>query len=357
MKKIIKENISITILFLIILSIIILKNGFWIMPNFHLQFEVTKNLTNNPFSNPDAHCLMLNYLAPSLFHLIGGETFLEYTLFYLSFSLLFLFIFIFWFIKYHNLEIKTYYKILPIITFPIFIIPFYWIGMDSLTLFLMLLIMINFNSKESLIFAFLLGLHHFEQGIASFGLLFLTQTIFQKELLKKTLSILIFLLLAKILLHFWFYLSSITLEGDRYTYMKNHISLHIKEWKSSFYFIFYSIFGVGWLLILREIKNLYYIIPSLFITLFFIMTVEDQTRVATILLFPTLFFLLFQNRDIIKNISLNFSIFAFIFYLIIPTTIIWKGEINHSLLKHDKLLLKNFKRVEKLNLLLPFSKP
>lgn len=133
---------------LLCFMVVIGKTGLWPMPSLLPQFSVSQNLTHNVFSDPNAHYFYSTYLQPAFFYAIGGRSLGSYLVFVSATTVAFFLIFLLWFVRFHGKEIAlTQLKIIPAVTFPVFMVPFYWLGMDGMTLLLILAIMINFHSK------------------------------------------------------------------------------------------------------------------------------------------------------------------------------------------------------------------
>ncbi len=359
-----RENTHNYVLFIFSLFIVIGNTGIWYMPNIESQYEISQSLTHNPLTNASIHYLMTNYFQPFLFGIFGGNSLLHYLIFTLFISIMFFAVFVLWFLKFHSEDnSSTIYKLLVIIVFPVFMVVFYWIGMDGMTLLLMLLVMINFKSKWSYTFALLLGTQHFEQGMAGFlllsGALFI-ENIFTKNLkcwdtFKQSVYILIGIIIGKLVLVGWFGMAEIEVLGSRSSYMEKYIYLYLDQWLNSWPFIFYSLFGVGWLLIIKEIKTVYPLLIAALITFVFTISIGDQTRVGTIILFPSLFYWVFMNREILNRITPKFSIIILTLYLVLPVVYVWGGPFG-SLFKYDLQVMRDLRDGNgKTDLLLPFK--
>ncbi len=349
-----KDHLSVNIfLFIVCVFFIVIGNtGIWFMPNLGAQHLISQSLTHIPFDNPGGHYIMTNYLQPFIFGILGGKSLSEYMVFTFATSLLFLLIFIIWFLRYHQDPNTSHlHKLVTMSTFPVFMIPFYWVGMDGMTLLLMLLIMINFKSAWSIVYSALLGIQHFEQGIIA--LLLLSGTFFFSYIFnKKTLSVnpiknsiyaLTGILFGKLILIGWFYYNDIILLDTRSSYLESHIGFCFKLWIDSWPFILYSLFGVGWLLILKEYKLLLPLIVPIIVAFVILITVSDQTRVGAIILFPSLFYWVFMNRQLFNRITLKFSGIMLIFYLTLPVVYVWGGPFFGSLLRYDSEIIRKIK--------------
>jgi len=319
--------------------IILLKNGFWYMPNIYNQYLVSQYLSANPTTAPNPDYLYGNYLEPLLYGLFGGESFWGYMIYTFAIYLLFIISFIIWLGFYHRDNIlKKPYRVVALLIFSIFFIPLYWIGMDGMTLLLLLLSMIGLYSRWGLFFAFLLGVQHASQGIVSLSILGISIAFmffvnreyrFKRDLIKVS-YIIISVVIGKAVLILWFSISDIHIVMSRSRILREYLSIHISYWLKSFGVILYSIFGVGWILIIRYIRYLYPILISTLLTLIFIMSVADESRVGAILLFPSLFYWLFMNEKVISLISLRFSIILGLLYIITPTIFVWEATTYYS---------------------------
>ncbi len=330
--------------FAFVMLIIIGNTGIWYMPNIESQYAISQSLTQIPFTDTDKHYLMTNYLQPFVFGIFGGKSLTQYMLYTFAVSILFLLIYVIWFLQYHK-EVGSFYpyKLLASITFSIFMIPLYWTGMDGMTLLLMLLAIITFRSYWSIFYAFLLGLQHFEQGMAAFLLLlgsFFYSYLFENkrqypESIRKVIYILLGLLVGKLVLVAGFSYFDIVMLDTRSTYLENHLEYYFNLWTDSWFYILYSLFGVGWLLILKEFRILYPFLFSVTFAFLFLIFVGDQTRVGAIIIFPSLFYWVFMNRKLFENITLKLSTFMLILNFALPVVYVWGGPFFGSFHKYE----------------------
>ena len=105
-----------------------------------------------------------------------------------------------------------------------------------------------------------LGLQHFEQGFVGFCVLlgtFIIAYILYKdktyiEFIKKTILAIFFVVLAKLILSLFFSVMNVGINGDRWSYFKNHYQIWVNAWLKWWYLILYSFFGVAWVVILKN---------------------------------------------------------------------------------------------------------
>ncbi len=339
------KKIYFNIYTLFLLIVVIGNTGIWYMPNIEGQYIMSQHLTKIPFGDPNQHYMMTNYLQPFLFGIFGGNSLTQYLLFTFLTTISFLILFINWFIRTYSQMYETiFYKLLALITFSIFMVPFYWIGMDGMTLLLMLLIMINYHDiKKSLFFAVLLGTQHSEQGLAGFLLLLGSLTIFtivskkrvEWKVIENPIYIILGIIFGKLMLLIWFSVAGIDLLTNRHIFLKQHLDIFINQWLAGWPFILYSMFGIGWILILRYLKYTYPLVLASLIAFIFVMVAGDQTRVSAIILFPSLFYWVFMNKPLINAITIKTSILVLSMYLLLPVVFVWEGYAFGSLLKYD----------------------
>lgn len=334
---------------------IVLKSGIWVMPNIEIQYRVSQSLTANPFSDPDEQYLFLNYFSPMLFGLLGGRNLTSFILFSAAIALLFLMIFAGWFVKYHGEEVAlNRYGLLTALVFPAFAIPFYWIGMDGMTLLLILAALIALQSSVWMIlsafFMLLLSFQHFELAIVGFSLLIFTLflPLAWKDkshigYLYKALWAVVWLVMGKVIMTVVFHVLGIEILGDRLIFMQKYLLEFLRQWKASWPWALYAIFGMGWFLILSHFRNAWPLVVAALLTFFALLIFGDQSRVSTIITFPSLFYWVFANRKIWKNRK-PIENGIVLLYIVVPFVYVWGGQPFGSMDKYDIELVKKVNR-------------
>jgi len=362
-----RHNLSFTIYLLTALVAILIHSGFWFFPNIHAGFLISQNLGSLPLANVEEHYLMNNFLTPFIFGVIGNGTFWGYVLFNAFISLLFIIVFAVWFYKrFGPQESLKHHKLWLVLSFPVFFVPLYWIGLDGSTLLLMLIILISQNLILKVLFSFVLAWQHFEQSIIAFGLVFgiyiikfLTKTITDEERkwLKELLWIVIGLVFGKLALMYYFYFNNIELLADRFQYMQNNIKTFLQHWQENWYWILWSIFSVMWFVIFLRAQQLYWLVLGAIGVFFFTTLIGDQTRVASVILFPLLFHEFLNNEKLILSIPQKVVLPTVILGLIVPAVYVWGGP-SFSLLFYDIDLVQDLlagTKIEIVDLFLPFK--
>lgn len=330
---------------------VILKSGVWAMPNITVQHLVSQSLTVNPLSDPDEQYLYQNYFSPMIFGLLGGKSLASFVLFSAIISLLFLMIFIAWFVNYHGREIALKRNgLLTTLVFPVFAVPFYWLGMDGMTLLLIFATLIAMQGLAwktlSAFFAVLLSFQHFEQAVASYSLLTFTliiplalRTKSHIGYLYKTLWVVLWVILGKIIMMLFFHMMGIEISGDRFAFTQKYLDAFLNQWKASWPWILYATFGAGWLLILFHFHESWPIVIVALLAFIALMVFGDQTRLSTIVTFPSLFYWFFANRQIWENRKTIHGGIVLL-YIFVPFVYVWGGQPFGSMYKYDIELIK-----------------
>jgi hypothetical protein len=148
-------------LILISFSLILFKTGVW-----YLNTEVPLQVAQSPFinpvpNNPFAQYLVWNWLGPFLAWAIGAQTKFKFVFLQLFFSIAFSVLFV-WTVFSRFPDKIARKSVMLFCILPVSATAYFWVGMDSITLFVMLCSLIW--SRLALLFGFALGLQHFEQG-------------------------------------------------------------------------------------------------------------------------------------------------------------------------------------------------
>ena len=153
------------------LAVSLVKTGIWHMPNLDEWGFISVNPFRNPFTDPNAHYLFWNWLSPFLAWRLGIQNENSFLYFHLAFSIAFTFIFIaFVWSNFEERDART--ALVLFLVLPVSTTAYFWVGMDSVTLALMLLLFVaRRHLWLVLAIGVLLGMQHFEQGLVAFGAL------------------------------------------------------------------------------------------------------------------------------------------------------------------------------------------
>lgn len=331
--------------FFILLGLMIVKVGIWEMPNLGSSFGIAQNPFINAFLDiPEAQYLMCSWLSSFVAWLFHLNSLTKYFLFHLACSIGFVGLFAkgVW-LRYSEANAKK--ALILFFLFPFSATAFFWVGMDSATLLLMLLSLYFFeNTKWAFCFACLLGLQHFEQGLVSALALIFPAVVNQYQgnhfefKLKHAGIYLLGIVVGKLILFCIFQFSGIELVSNRTLLAKANLKLYMQQFFFHFQAILWSIFGVGWFLVLHfyQIYRYQWAVLLSILGVFMCITpmIGDQTRVDCITLFPLIWVFLFNNKDFIERLHWRTIIRLFLLWLMIPWMWVW-GVPKWSVFPYD----------------------
>jgi hypothetical protein len=300
------------------LAAVVVKSGVWVMPNIRAQFHVSQSLTGA------GNYLTTSYLQPAIFGVLGGRTLPAYIAYCSIVSLGFFVTFM----VAHARRQDDPFRALGVVVFPVLSAPFYWLGVDGMTLLVMLATMLTMGSRWSWLFAALLSWQHFEQGIIAFTVLAITLAMTrQTRPLRHVAAILVALVLGKVALVIYFHAAGIVLANDRWDLMVTTLKETMTEWRSRWFLILWSLLGPGWLLVVARVRHTWPLLVAAGMVLVILVAVYDQTRVGVILLFPSLVYWITANRDLWTR---SWVAVLLLSHLAFPFAYLWGGVLCGS---------------------------
>ena len=329
---------------LAILMISLIKTGIWYIPNIDLLINIAQNPFENPFSNPNQHYLFWNWLGPFLAWLVGATDRWRFFAFHFAFSLAFTAIFIrFIFV---NLSDKSARISLIIFScLPVSATSYFWVGVDSLTLFLMIL---SLSFPSSLLFVFvvaiLLGMQHFEQGLFASSALLIAIYLSHRQGYALRYSwrfcaaLLVGVIVGKIILHLIFDYSGIEVNSGRPRWLQTFFPVVIQQFFFHSQWIVWSALGLGWLVALRFIdwgKRSVPFFISLGALCLLLPIVGDQTRVFAMVTFPLIAAYWLFNEDFLGNLTKKEVSLLATAWTLMPWGWVWGGGARWSVFPHD----------------------
>lgn len=279
-------------------AVMVFKTGIWAIPNQDMFLRIARDPFVNPFTHPNEHYLLWNWLGPFVAWRIGATGATAYFLLHLALALAFTFLFV----RLAILRLPERQARLALIFFfvlPVSATPYFWVGYDSVTLFLMVLAL-YWPRRLAVVFAIgvALGLQHFEQGLFASGGVLLASLIARRQgdagtaALATTLfplSLLGGVVTGKIALFAIFAQAGVVVNSGRLVWLASHLETLLVNFARSWFFVVYAIFGIGWLLALRYLdrgRKAWPFFAGLLSILCLLPVVEDSTRAFAITAFP-----------------------------------------------------------------------
>lgn len=317
------------------LAVSFLKTGIWYMPNLEEWSAIALNPFRNPFADPNAHYLFWNWLSPFLAWRLGILDENSFLYFHLAFSILFTLTFLaFVWANFEDRDART--ALVLFLALPVSATAYFWVGMDSVTLALMLLLfVVRRHLWLALIVGILLGMQHFEQGAVGFGALtcalllsFVLKTKSKYSLRWAILS-LVGVVLGKLALIVVFNHYHIEVNSGRTYFLRKVYIMYGSFFYYHFQYIAWSVFGVGWIAVAKFAERGKAAVPFLVALaglLLLLPLVADETRVLAIVSFPLVAAYLLLDADFLR--ALNGRLVAWIFglWVMIPWPWAWEGR-------------------------------
>lgn len=328
----------------LLIGLLIVKVGVWPMPNMPSYRALAENPFINPFTDPSAHYLVWNWLGPYLAWRTGFETSSGFFALHLTFTVLLLATFVAWALR--RFDARTartaiaLFCILPPLATALF-----WVGMDSLTLFLMLMMLIARRRLALAVpFGVLLGLQHSEQGAAAFGTL-LVATLIGRERARSlgcppsfAALMLLAVVAGKALLVLVFRHYGIEVNSGRLFWLTHNLPDLLTYFAMKTQLIVWSILGVGWLVAIKFMRRdrtaLWTLAVPLAMVIALSALVADETRVCAIVVFPTLFVFVLSDADFLASLAADLPPLVLV-WLLVPFVWSWGGTPLWSVFPHD----------------------
>ena len=338
---------------LILFFILLFKTGIFYHANLWYHLEVAKSPFVNFFQNQEhLHHFYLSWFGSFLANIINADDKVSFFLFNLFFSFGFVFLAISFLFK----EFEDKYARIAILLFFIFPVSgtvFYFVGYDSLTLFLLMLgIYFKKNYPIVILTGIALGLQHFEIGIVSTSIMLFASFI-NKFLIKKNDIKIVFplvfvfgVIFGKLLLFYIFDYFQIEIISSRTDYYQNILPQMLYTFFFRFYNVIWFSVGLGWILIIKYFfsKNVNKSFLISFLCLLLLLPIiPDTTRTFSGMSFIIIFVFLISNLSFLKDFSKKECSAFFILWTIVPYGWAWEGVARPSHLSYTiGYVMKNF---------------
>lgn len=320
-------------LILVIFAMMLFKTGIWYIPTIHMSQAIAQNPFANPISDPGFQYVYWSWLGPFLAWLIGAKSEWTFFMFYFAFSMAFSLLFIkIVFSRFSDQTARTSLILFTIL--PVSATAYYWVGSDSITLFIMLFALAFPKQAVATILAGIaLGMQHFEQGFfAAAGLLFAIALSkkFGDELgysVKFCLLLLVGVIIGKLILVGIFKYYAVEINSGRIYYAGKHWHSLLHQFLFRFHYIVWSVLGLGWLVALRYLDWGRKTIPfflSLFGLMLLLAVSGDQTRVLAIIIFLLVSVYWLFNEKFLEQITKKEVSGIFLAWALVPWSWVWR---------------------------------
>jgi hypothetical protein len=334
-------------LILIVFFVYFLKTGIWYLPNIDGWWPMSLNPFKNPFTDPLGQFVFWNWLGPFLAWLLHIHNRTSFMYFHLCFAIAFTLAFLYYvFSTFAEEDART--ALVLFLSVGSSAMGYYWIGMDSITLALMMFILLA--RKYPVVALFLgvaLGMQHFEQAIFAFGavLFALLYSHYLKTPATFSLrwSICAFagVLMGKLVLVVLFWHLHIHITDRRYYFLQNY-QMFLQMFYYHVQYLLWSFFGAGWFAVAKFAERGKAARPFFIAVIGLILlqlTVSDETRVFWIVVFPLLAVYLLLDESFLQFIGSNVTSWIFAIWLLAPFPYAWGGRPLISILPYNIELL------------------
>ena len=314
------------------------------MPNLDMWRAVAVDPFHNPFSDPTAHYIVWNWLSPFLAWALKVNGVHSYFYFHLAFSVAFTAVFIFLvFSQLDENDART--SLVLFLAIPASSTAYFWVGMDSVTLFLMLLLLAFRRSLPLvLLFGIALGMQHFEQAFCATAALtcaLLVTSAFKDKIgysIRWGITSVAGVVLGKLVLIALVKHYGIHVNSGRAYYLHQYLQLILNEFYYHFEYILWSVLGVGWIAAAKLVDNAKRAVPF-FISLFGLMlllpVVSDETRVVCIVTFPLFAAYILLNREFLRSLDGRITASIFGLWILVPWPYVLGGTPKWSVFPFD----------------------
>ena len=325
----------------VIVVIAIVKTGIWVIPT----IPGYARMASDPFHyHPNLTYLPENWLHTFIGWLVFARDWRSFAVLNLVLAFAFLAVmFTLFFRRLSDRSART--ATLIFIAMPVSTTAFYWLGLDSLTVLLMALALLVMRRWWLVVIVgFLLGMQHFEQGIASALLLAGASgvgIIMRQRSWRSLVFPVVFgvgLVAGRGLLNLLYSLWHITIDYDRIDYFRDNFLALVHQYFDYPFLIWFSILGITWLAVVRFALQGRKAIPMLVgIVVLALATIiySDHTRVACILSLMLLVSEMLLDEEFLSSITSGEIVFFAVLWLIVPFVWVWGVVVQPSSISFD----------------------
>lgn len=337
-------------------ALMLVKTGLWEIPNLLLTRQIAQNPFVNPFSDPFAHYLFWNWLAPWLAWLIGATGVTSFFLFNLAFLITFN-IGVVW-LLWRDLPARSArLALLAFAAMPVSTTVWYWLSTDALTLCLLLAAIIWRRHWWLMpLIGVLLGMQHFEQGVLAALIVMAVAVLndgwanpLRRNLradaypfpIRSAFALAVGTLIGKFVLIELFAHYDIVVNSGRTIYLAQYWRIYVTQFVTTIPFAVWSVFGVGWLLVARFLdrdRKAHVTAFALVLVLSLLVLLPlmgDKTRVIAIVTFPVVMHSLLLNQRLLAEWSNAAATRLLLLWIAVPWVWVALGSVHLSRFPDD----------------------
>ena len=307
-------------------AFVVLRSSIAPMPNIGAQ----SGMLADPFSNPyptDQSYIWWNWLSPFIAHLIGLRSSEEYSFFCLVIGLAILPCCYLALRSHIATHAAVSWRLLLVACFPASFTGLFWVGMDSLTIVLLVLVVAARRRPVlSAALGILCGLQHAEQASVAIGLLVVGCLLLDRPAVRSALAAFVGVVTGRLILTVIAAHAGGAPLQTRYDYFFPRRGEFLHQFISHAPTIIWSIFGAGWLVLLATRlgrRTVGLLVLAVATALVLAMTSDDQTRVCAITTLPVLL-LVFASPEFAASRLRSQLVLPV--GLLLPAVWVWKGH-------------------------------
>lgn len=321
----------------------VFKSGIWYLPNLIQLREVAENPFENTLEYGCSH-LFWNWLGPFLAWVLGIHGLWPLFCFHLLFSFAFTAL-VAWTIFRRLPEREARVSWILFLILPVSGTAYYWVGTDSITLFLMAAAVAFPRSRWApLALGMALGMEHFEQAFFAAGGALAMLVLSRRSRTACdyrpawALLLLIGVVAGKLLLAGLFACWQVQLSSGRLDWLSDHLASVLRHFFLHIHFCIWSVLGVGWLAAIKYAergREAWPFLAVLFALLLVLLPVsDDQTRVLAIVTFPLIAICWLLHGPWLATLDNRLLSWMFLIWLVMPWAWVWGGLPRCSMLTY-----------------------
>ena len=303
------------------------------MPNLSFQAAMLRNPFQNPYLGEDGY-IWWNWLSPFLAHTVGIRSVHAYFVFCLVIALAIIPV-VYAYFRERLDDSNARWRLLLFTCFPCCFAAFYWVGMDALTM-LLLVLMVRSMSRWPLAvgYGLFLGFQHAEQAAIAIALLAATRWLLDTDAspLRGPIAALLGVMVGRGLLGI-LAARAVDPPPTRLGYYFTHHSSILLSFVVHLPVVLWAIFGAGWLVWVKgRLNKSERLVVGILLAASILLsaTTMDKTRVTSVAILPALLALLASpSFDLAELRATLAPVIALA--IVVPVVWVWGGVFSNLL--------------------------